>query len=187
MIAAADAWQRRELARVDEEVQSMTRCLAGLRATADVEAERRTAAERRCLDEVLTILESKEMEGMRAEVEVAQELRRLPDEYHVLHHLQLEARHFLRCDGEPLQFAEVDHVVVGPTGIYLLKTRCWGGRLYVEHWGMEKDPKYAERKAMKVAVYARHGLQLVELTEDDFANLDEALPWKLLKFGIECD
>ncbi len=62
-----------------------------------------------------------------------------------------------------------------------------GKRVYVEYWGMEKDPRYAERKAKKIAVYARHGFQLVELTDDDIANLDEALPRKLLKFGIECD
>lgn len=60
-------------------------------------------------------------------------------------------------------------------------------RVYVEYWGMEKDAKYAERKAKKIAVYAKHGFQLVELTDDDIANLDEALPRKLLKFGIECD
>ena len=60
-------------------------------------------------------------------------------------------------------------------------------RVYVEYWGMEKDPKYAERKATKLAVYRKHGFQLVELTDDDIANLDEALPRKLLKFGIECD
>jgi hypothetical protein len=60
-------------------------------------------------------------------------------------------------------------------------------RVYVEYWGMEKDAKYAERKARKIAVYAKHELQLVELTDDDIANVDEALPRKLLKFGIECD
>jgi hypothetical protein len=60
-------------------------------------------------------------------------------------------------------------------------------RVYVEYWGMEKDAKYAERKARKLAAYAKHGFQLVELTDDDIANLDEALPRKLLKFGIECD
>jgi len=59
-------------------------------------------------------------------------------------------------------------------------------RVYVEYWGMEKDPKYAERKAKKIAVYAKHGFQLVELTDEDIANVDEALPRKLLKFGVEC-
>ncbi|MCG3134071.1 MAG: hypothetical protein HMLKMBBP_01357 [Planctomycetes bacterium] len=60
-------------------------------------------------------------------------------------------------------------------------------RVYVEYWGMEKDPKYAERKDKKIAVYAKHGFQLVELTDQDIANLDEALPRKLLKYGVECD
>jgi hypothetical protein len=60
-------------------------------------------------------------------------------------------------------------------------------RVFVEYWGLEKDPKYAERKAKKLAVYAKYDLKLVELTDDDIANLDEALPRKLLRFGIECD
>jgi len=59
-------------------------------------------------------------------------------------------------------------------------------RVFIEYWGLEKDPRYAERMKKKVAVYAKNNLNLVELTDADIASLDDALPQKLRAFGIEC-
>jgi hypothetical protein len=125
--AARVCWDE-GLRRIDEEIRDVARRLDALRANADREVEVRVTAERKRLDAMQAILKSKEMVGARAEVRVAEELRRLPDDFHVLHHLRLKAQRFLRCDGVPVQSAEVDHLVVGPTGIYLLETKCWGRR-----------------------------------------------------------
>jgi hypothetical protein len=57
--------------------------------------------------------------------------------------------------------------------------------VYIEFWGMEDDPKYAERKKTKIAIYAKYDFKLIELTDQDIANLDDHLPKKLLKFGIK--
>lgn len=59
-------------------------------------------------------------------------------------------------------------------------------KVYIEYWGLEKDPKYAERMTRKIAIYAKYNLHLVELNDADIANLDDALPRKLLKYGVEC-
>jgi hypothetical protein len=61
------------------------------------------------------------------------------------------------------------------------------GKVYIEYWGMEKDPAYAARMQEKKAVYARHGFNLVELTDQDILTLDDVLPRLLLKFGISSD
>jgi hypothetical protein len=59
-------------------------------------------------------------------------------------------------------------------------------KVYIEYWGMENDPKYAARMATKKAIYQRYNLNLIELNDDDIMNLDDVLPRRLLKFGIDC-
>lgn len=59
------------------------------------------------------------------------------------------------------------------------------GKLYIEFWGMEKDQKYAERMKVKKAVYARYGFNIIDLNDEDVHNLDDILPAKLLKFGVQ--
>lgn len=60
------------------------------------------------------------------------------------------------------------------------------GKVYIEFWGMEQDPKYAERMKAKQAIYQRYSLNLVELHDDDIMNIDDVLPRLLLKYGIDC-
>lgn len=59
------------------------------------------------------------------------------------------------------------------------------GGVYIEFWGMEDDPKYAERKKKKIEIYKKHDFNLIELTDADISNLDDHLPKKLLKYGIK--
>jgi|CXWJ01.1.fsa_nt_gi hypothetical protein len=57
--------------------------------------------------------------------------------------------------------------------------------VYIEFWGMENDPKYLERKKVKLEIYKKYDFKLIELTDEDISNLDDHLPKKLLKFGIK--
>lgn len=59
------------------------------------------------------------------------------------------------------------------------------GKVYIEYWGMVEDPKYLERKKVKLEIYKKYELRLIELDDNDIANLDDHLPKKLLKFGIK--
>jgi hypothetical protein len=58
------------------------------------------------------------------------------------------------------------------------------GRVYIEYWGMEKDPAYAARMAAKKMLYASNSLRLIELGDADIQHLDDVLPKKLLAFEI---
>ena len=61
-----------------------------------------------------------------------------------------------------------------------------GGKgVYVEFWGRKSDPAYRARKAEKQAIYATHGLQLIELGDAEIERLDDVLPKALLRFGID--
>ncbi len=57
--------------------------------------------------------------------------------------------------------------------------------VYIEFWGMEDDPKYAERKKKKLEIYRKYEFKLIELNDADLQNLDDHLPKKLLKFNIK--
>lgn len=58
------------------------------------------------------------------------------------------------------------------------------GDVYIEYWGMEADPKYADRAKSKREIYQRHGLRLIELRDAHISHLDDCLPKLLLKFGV---
>lgn len=59
------------------------------------------------------------------------------------------------------------------------------GKVYIEYWGLENDPKYIARKKSKLEIYQKYGFNLIELTDIDIQNLDDVFPKKLLRFGIQ--
>lgn len=61
-----------------------------------------------------------------------------------------------------------------------------GGKVYIEYWGMENDPKYVRRMEEKKGIYAKYKLNLVELTDEEIRNLDDALPRLLIRYNIDC-
>lgn len=57
--------------------------------------------------------------------------------------------------------------------------------VYIEFWGMEDDPQYAERKQAKKDIYKKYDFKLIELNDSDILYLDDNLPKKLLEYGIK--
>lgn len=57
-------------------------------------------------------------------------------------------------------------------------------KVYIEYWGLERDPKYAARMHVKQELYRKYQLQLIELTDEHIRNLDDWLPKRLLQYGI---
>lgn len=57
--------------------------------------------------------------------------------------------------------------------------------VYIEFWGLENDTKYVERKRIKIGIYKREGLALIELNDTDIKNLDDVLPKKLIYYKIK--
>ena len=61
------------------------------------------------------------------------------------------------------------------------------GKVYIEYWGLENDPKYKERKEQKKEIYKKYGFNLIELSDEHIQNLDDYLPKMLLKFNVLVD
>jgi hypothetical protein len=59
------------------------------------------------------------------------------------------------------------------------------GKVYIEYWGTNNDPKYLARKEKKLAIYQKNGFNLIELDDTDIQSLDDILPRLLLKFGVQ--
>ncbi|MBT5935701.1 hypothetical protein [Sulfurimonas sp.] len=59
------------------------------------------------------------------------------------------------------------------------------GKVYIEFWGLENDPKYAKRKEIKKEIYKKYDFKLIELTDEEVFNLDDILPRLLLKYGVQ--
>jgi hypothetical protein len=57
-------------------------------------------------------------------------------------------------------------------------------KVYIEFWGMEEDPKYAERKKIKREIYQKYNLDWIELSDTHIRNLDDHLPRMLLQYGV---
>lgn len=58
------------------------------------------------------------------------------------------------------------------------------GKVYIEYWGMESDPKYQARKKVKIDLYRKYNFHLIELSDEHIKNLDDFLPKMLLKFNV---
>jgi hypothetical protein len=59
------------------------------------------------------------------------------------------------------------------------------GKVYIEYWGYENEPKYLARKKVKQELYKKYDFKLIELNDEDVLNLDDILPRMLLKFGVQ--
>ena len=77
--------------------------------------------------------------GARGEERVANLLAALPSNYHVFHD-------FI-ASGNP-----VDHVVVGPTGVFAIETKNWRGRIELEDGHVLVDGRLADRAPLQQTV-----------------------------------
>ncbi|GAC1644765.1 MAG: hypothetical protein NVS4B8_15740 [Herpetosiphon sp.] len=58
------------------------------------------------------------------------------------------------------------------------------GKVYIEYWGLEREPQYAARQKTKRDLYQKYKLHLIELIDEQIRNLDDVLPKLLLKHQI---
>jgi len=71
------------------------------------------------------VLASPDLAGATAELELIESLRTLPDNYYVISDVRLKVNRFIRLDGQWLGSAQIDHVVVSPSGIFVIEVKNW--------------------------------------------------------------
>lgn len=70
---------------------------------------------------------------------------------------------------------------------FYIPSKNGGHAVYIEFWGLENDPKYAERKRKKKEIYAKHDFNLIEVSDKHIENLDDHLPRMLLRYGFKVE
>lgn len=78
------------------------------------------------------VLKSPDFAGGIAELEAIESLRTLPDNYYVISDVNLEAGEAIYFDGEWLKSAQIDHVVVAPSGIFVIEVKNWSKKFIQE-------------------------------------------------------
>lgn len=68
---------------------------------------------------------SPELGGALAELEVIRELEQLPDSHVVLNDVHLRATRYIHYNGNALQSAQIDHMVISPAGVFVIETKLW--------------------------------------------------------------
>jgi hypothetical protein len=68
---------------------------------------------------------SPELAGAEAELAVIEHLRLLPDTFVVFNDVRLDATRHIYFDGAALQSAQLDHVALGPAGVFVIETKHW--------------------------------------------------------------
>jgi len=108
--------------------------------------------------------------GAQGEEEVIGALASLPDDYHVLNDVNLRfsrAIHWKKAN-EYIKTCQIDHIVAGPTGIFLLETKNWNSSR------IEKDSGKVLHQVQ------RAGLALWYYLKDYYGKRDQPQIWKVV-------
>jgi len=110
---------------LDAERKVVAAKLHALRTNPDATILRCTRRERHRLDALNDLRSRPEIAGARGELLLLREIEVLPDVYEILNNVRLRAPSFMRFKDVPLQTAQVDHIVVGPPGVFVIETKNW--------------------------------------------------------------
>ena len=109
-----------------------------LKNNSGAEIERKLFPLVRQLETLKKIMASSDYGGAEGELHVIEKLRTLPDEYYLFNDLKLELDEYITFEGKKLKSAQVDHLLVGPSGVYVIETKNWSPA-YVEKVFREKS------------------------------------------------
>ena len=107
--------------------------------------------------------------GAEGEEKVSRELSRLPDTYTVINDYRLEFPRpiYDRNNDDRIFSIQIDHVVVGPTGLYLVETKNWS-RDSVENTELFSPIRQLKRNNFAIFVLLNQAVERGEI--DSFSN-----------------
>ncbi len=110
------------------------------------------STELRRLDELNNSIEKEKylVYGAIGEMNVINELKKLPETYHVINDLRMDFHRpiYNRGENDRIFSIQVDHLVVGPTGIFIIETKYWSNK------SISSDALFSPVKQVKRAGFA---------------------------------
>ena len=102
-----------------------------------------------------SIVQGPEYWGAYGEITVLHELQKLDDRYHIICDVNIHLRDYVRYRGERnLKSAQMDFVVVGPTGIYVMEVKNWSSDQVNHHIGLNPHEQ-VDRAGMVLWIYLK--------------------------------
>lgn len=120
------------------DLESLTNRHAYLKSDKENEIKRRLQPLPENLGRIQEIKKTNEYKGAVGELEVIKNLKNLPEAYFLLNDLFLELDEYITFHGTKLRSAQIDHLVVGPSGIYVIEAKNWSYE-YVQKVFSEKS------------------------------------------------
>jgi hypothetical protein len=71
------------------------------------------------------VLNSPDLAGAEAELEVEEILKKLPSTHYVLSNVCLRADEYIHFDGQALQSAQIDYLVISSAGVFVIEVKRW--------------------------------------------------------------
>jgi len=145
-----DVEMNKRLKRSLSALESLERRLNYLENNTDKEVESRLSNIVLQVNKLEGITDSNDYKGAVGELAVIQNLCELSDEYCLLNDVYIELSDYIKFDGSYLKSAQIDHLVIGPTGVYVIETKNWSQN-YTE--SVFNDGKYTPYDQIKRGNY----------------------------------
>ena len=102
--------------------------------------------------------------GAEGEEQALRELSKLPDTYTVIndYHLRFQTPIYDRRSDDRIFSVQIDHIVVGPTGIYLIETKNWS-KNSVESRGLFSPVRQLRRHNFAMFVLLNQAVEMKEI------------------------
>jgi hypothetical protein len=94
-------------------------------------SNRDTLIEDRCqnirfdITHIEQVLASHEFAGAIAELELIELLRKLPENFYIINDVRIRLDSGIQFDGEWLESAQIDHLVISPAGLFVIEAKSW--------------------------------------------------------------
>lgn len=144
---------RKRLKPVYEEHSKAEKRLNFLEENFQEEINRRLVPLKDKFDRIGRITGSKEFKGATGEVEVVGHLEKLSDNFHVFNDHTVESKKWIEIKGTKRKTAQLDHVVVGPTGVYVIETKNWSKASIEKSFAENKHTPYDQVESARILLY----------------------------------
>ncbi len=121
----------------------------------EIEVDAKLSHIKKVIDRLVHLIESPEYKGALGEIKMHKTLSYLPNTYYVFHDVKIKMDKWLRYDGKPLYSAQLDHLVVGPTGVYVIETKNWSKEFISKNFQKDEYGPYEQIKRGSYVLY-RH-------------------------------
>jgi len=132
------AQERSQVRARSRAVLPAERALQDFIAGRDTEVARRVEGARRIIKGIEAMAHSAALANAIAERAVIKTLSTLPDDFVLINDLHLSTDQDIPFEDSYLKTVQLDHLLVGPTGVYAIETRNWSSPVAAD--GDEADP-----------------------------------------------